>query len=677
MKFGTSSLLLISYFLLSTPYSLLLNATVKQSSQKVRRSILTKLFFGSVLILLSVGGITIVSFLSFQRIEWLLVSIIETKVAHVIQNTQLEREFSKVSSETNLLISNFTVQTEEVVRQQGAALIEIVRSNLSRSLVAGSEELQTVLEQFIDALQSLVKQCIKVIQISGVIQGIDTQLSQKLGQLEDGVSEKMLMLAMQGTNGEAFSLEQLVSMIPEYKNLHSQLNIQLIKSSQANAGLQFVENTYEDSISALLLDFKAALGVITTSGKEFEAIEGELRQLLLTYQQAVADLHEAMRVFQDHLTQLKQVQSQVVQDMAQIDLVVSQATESIRQEATSSIRSSKTLIISLSLAIILILIMAGYYALRMIRPLTFLARTANQLAQGDISSPLYPVKTQDEIGVLAASFRNIVAYVQNIANVTEQIAEGNLQVNVQPRSQQDVLNISLQKLIIYIQEVAQIMHKISQKDLNVVVSPKSEEDVLNTSLQHMVHNLQAMMDEIAQQNWIKDGLNQLNLALSGGMSLREVCDKATSFIARYLQAGQGVLYIYHAEQERLQLQGTFAFTERDEVSNEYRLGDGLIGQVALERKAILLKHPSRAESVVSTGTFDGAPLQTYTFPLVYENELFGVAELASFEPFDELKQEFLQEVTRIIATAIFSAIQRERVQTLLQNSQELELEDEQ
>ena len=125
------------------------------------------------------------------------------------------------------------------------------------------------------------------------------------------------------------------------------------------------------------------------------------------------------------------------------------------------------------------------------------------------------------------------------------------------------------------------------------------------------------------------------------------------------------------------MQGAFAFIERDEASNEFRLGEGMIGQVALERKAILLKHPSRTESVVSTGTFDGAPLQTYTFPLLHENELFGVAELASFEPFDDLKQEFLQEVTRIIATAIFSAIQRERMQALLRHSQESESENDQ
>lgn len=611
----------------------------------------------------------LISFLSFQRIERLLVSIIETKVSQVIQNAQVERELSKVSAETNLLISNFTAQNEEGVSQKGQSLLEILRSHLKERIVTNSEELQTTLQRFIDTLQSLLEQCLEIIRISEAMHEIDTELGEKLDQLEDMVSEKMVVLAMQETNSDTFSLEQLVSMISEYKNFHSQLKIQMIKSQQVNTGLQVVENTGENIIVALLADFKAALGVIAASGRVFKEIEGELLQLLLDYQKEVVEIHEAMRAFQERLAQLKQVQEQVAHDMAQIDLTISQATENIRQEATSSIRSSKTLILSFSFAIILILISAGYYALRMIQPLTSLAQTANQLAQGNISSTPVPVKTQDEIGAFAVSFRNMVTYVRNIANVTEQIAEGNLEINVQPRSQQDVLNISLQKLIQYIQEVAQVMHKISQKDLNVAVAPKSEQDVLNTSLQHMVWNLQAMMDEIEQQNWIKDGLNQLNMELAGGLSLREVCDRATSFLARYLQAGRGVLYTYDAEHERLYLQGTFAFTERDEVSHEYRVGEGLIGQVALERTAILLTHPSQEERIVSTGTFRGAPLQTYTFPLIYENNLFGVAELASFEPFNDLRQTFLQEGTRIIATAIFSAVQRERMQTLLQHKE--------
>ncbi|MDY0096020.1 MAG: hypothetical protein RBT80_25265, partial [Candidatus Vecturithrix sp.] len=227
---------------------------------------MTKLVLGSALIVLSVGGMMLISFLSFQRIERLLVSIIETKVSQVIQNAQVERELSKVSAETNLLISNFTAQNEEGVSQKGQSLLEILRSHLKERIVTNSEELQTTLQRFIDTLQSLLEQCLEIIRISEAMHEIDTELGEKLDQLEDMVSEKMVVLAMQETNSDTFSLEQLVSMISEYKNFHSQLKIQMIKSQQVNTGLQVVENTGENIIVALLADFKAALGVIAASG---------------------------------------------------------------------------------------------------------------------------------------------------------------------------------------------------------------------------------------------------------------------------------------------------------------------------------------------------------------------------------------------------------------------------
>jgi hypothetical protein len=89
----------------------------------------------------------------------------------------------------------------------------------------------------------------------------------------------------------------------------------------------------------------------------------------------------------------------------------------------------------------------------------------------------------------------------------------------------------------YNQEVAQVMHKISQKDFMWRVAPKSDQDVLNTSLQHMVGTT-SMMDEIEQQNWIKDGLI-IEHELAGGLSLREVCDGRPVF-SSISQAGRGV-----------------------------------------------------------------------------------------------------------------------------------------
>ena len=308
-------------------------------------------------------------------------------------------------------------------------------------------------------------------------------------------------------------------------------------------------------------------------------------------------------------------------------------------------------------------------------PMQNVVAAASQLARGDLSADIR-VRSRDELGVLARSFRTMIAYIRKVADVTEAIAEGDLQVDVQPQSERDVLNISLQKMTGYIQDVSSITEKIAEKDLAVTVQPKSEQDVLNHSLQKMVTNLQAMIREIEESNWLQNGLNQLNNELLGEELLLEVCNKAVRFVSHYVKAGYGVIYVYDEEQQMLSLYSSFAFTERDRATSQYRLGEGVIGQVALEKTPILLKNIARPDALIRTGTTTKAPLNTYTLPLIYDRDLYGVLELASFEPFDEARQQFLHEATRAIATGIFSAKQRERVQELLQISQQAQQEAE-
>lgn len=290
------------------------------------------------------------------------------------------------------------------------------------------------------------------------------------------------------------------------------------------------------------------------------------------------------------------------------------------------------------------------------------------------------------LGVIWGVSVQIVRPLKAAAQVAHRVAEGDVQIKIAAAAQDEVGQVlrAMTTMVTYLQGVAQVAERVAAKDLNVTVTPQSERDVLNHALSKMVVNLDAMladntraMQEIAaqntvmqQQNWVKDGLSQLSAALAGEKTLDEVCRDAIGFIARYVNAGQGVLYVYDAERSMLTLRGTFAFVERDELSNTYKLGEGVIGQVALERTPILLRHVDRAERLIQTGTFSGAPLNTSTFPLVYNDELYGVFELASFESFDRAQQDFLDGANRVIATALFSSLQRDRVQSLLRQSQE-------
>ncbi len=130
------------------------------------------------------------------------------------------------------------------------------------------------------------------------------------------------------------------------------------------------------------------------------------------------------------------------------------------------------------------------------------------------------------------------------------------------------------------------------------------------------------------------------------------------------------MYLVDNYSSKLKLNASYAFTERSGLSNEYKIGEGLVGQVGLERSPILLKNIRRQDMSLSTGTVEEPPTHVYAFPLVFEYELYGVIELASFEPFTQLKQEFLQQAANTIVTYIYSVLQTDRIKGLLATSEE-------
>ncbi|MBD3309042.1 HAMP domain-containing protein, partial [candidate division KSB3 bacterium] len=302
----------------------------------------------------------------------------------------------------------------------------------------------------------------------------------------------------------------------------------------------------------------------------------------------------------------------IIKEIAEPDL---EASEQAALLAVTDANRHITILLSLG---VLFGVMFGILLSRSItRPLQQVVRAASRIAVGDLAVRL-DVTSRDELGLLADSFRQMITYIKQVAGVAETIANGDLQVNVEPKSDQDVLNHSLRNMVTYIQDVSNVTEKISNKELQVEVQPKSDQDILNHSLNQMIANLKVMIQEIEQQNWLQNGLNQLNNELLGEPSLVEVCNKALRFVSRYTQAGYGVLYIYDSEEASARLFSSFAFTEREKVSNVYHLGEGVVGQVALERKPILLKNIRRDERLIRTGTTSRPPLNTYTFPLIYD-----------------------------------------------------------
>ncbi|MDF2532657.1 MAG: hypothetical protein K0Q65_2238, partial [Clostridia bacterium] len=170
------------------------------------------------------------------------------------------------------------------------------------------------------------------------------------------------------------------------------------------------------------------------------------------------------------------------------------------------------------------------------------------------------------------------------------------------------------------------------------------------------------------------GQNSLNQEISASSDLKDLTQRCLGFIVKTLGIGKGALYIYNHDSKQLELHASYAYTEKERRFGSYALGEGIIGQAGLEKRPIYLENIRAYEGYISTGVMLEAPINLYTFPLIFEGSMHGVVELASYEPFDDMKREFLKEAGVIIAANVYSEIQNHKVKNLLEISQKAQME---
>jgi CheY-like chemotaxis protein len=171
-----------------------------------------------------------------------------------------------------------------------------------------------------------------------------------------------------------------------------------------------------------------------------------------------------------------------------------------------------------------------------------------------------------------------------------------------------------------------------------------------------------------QQIWQKSGETQLNETIRGDRAVTEIVNDSLAFLADYLGAQVGVVYLPSALGD-LRMVGSHAYTARKHLANEWKLGEGLVGQAALEKKSFLLTDVPTDYMPVASGLGASQPRNIFVMPLLHNGELKGVIELAALKAFSAADQAFLNQVGASISIAIHSAQARMRVAELLQETQ--------
>lgn len=198
-------------------------------------------------------------------------------------------------------------------------------------------------------------------------------------------------------------------------------------------------------------------------------------------------------------------------------------------------------------------------------------------------------------------------------------------------------------------------------------SDEDELGRLSTSLNNMAISLENSFKNLENKEWLKTGLAGLNRIMLGNTNLKTLSTTVINYLAEYTKSEVGAFY-YVNDNFDLVLQKGYALktTAENEV---IKMGEGIVGQVAQQKKRIDINNISPDNIFMQFSSATIMPQSLVAFPITYEDDLKGVIELASLENFTALDYDFFQQAAYNIGVTINSVENREKVQTLLEETQ--------
>ncbi|MFZ5515121.1 MAG: ATP-binding protein [Candidatus Zhuqueibacterota bacterium] len=205
-------------------------------------------------------------------------------------------------------------------------------------------------------------------------------------------------------------------------------------------------------------------------------------------------------------------------------------------------------------------------------------------------------------------------------------------------------------------------------DVAVAIDSRDEIGILGNAFNSMIEKIKKSKLKIENENWLKTGISELNDRLSGDLDIHSLSQNIIQFITPYASAQLGAIFLIN-ESNTLTMVGSYAYSDDNFPNREFKLGQGIVGQCALEKKSIIVTRLPRDYVAVQSGLGQSAPAFLLVVPFMYEKKISGVIELASFSELTELQRAFLNHVAEKIAVSYHSTRSRIQITELLKKTQ--------
>ena len=315
-----------------------------------------------------------------------------------------------------------------------------------------------------------------------------------------------------------------------------------------------------------------------------------------------------------------------------------------------------------------------------------IADVTTAVANGDLSQKI-TVEAQGEVLSLKNTINNMVdrlrVFGDEVTRVAKEVGtEGKLggQAEVPGvagtwKGLTDSVNAMANSLTVQVRNIADVATSVTKGDLTrqITVDAQGELDELKTNINQMIGNLRETTERNQEQDWLKTNLAKFSRMMQGQKDLESVSRLIMSELTPLVSAHHGAFFMMDSDagQSLLKLIASYAYRARKHVANRFAIGEGLVGQAALEKQPILLQNVPDDYIQITSGLGEAPPRNIIVLPVLFEGEVKAVIELASFLPFSQIHQTFLDQLTESVGVVLNMIQANMRTEELLEQSQQL------
>jgi signal transduction histidine kinase/HAMP domain-containing protein/CheY-like chemotaxis protein len=317
-----------------------------------------------------------------------------------------------------------------------------------------------------------------------------------------------------------------------------------------------------------------------------------------------------------------------------------------------------------------------------------IAQVATAVANGDLSKKI-DVDARGEILELKTTINTMVdqlsAFASEVTRVAREVgSEGRLggQAEVEGVSGTwkrltESVNELASNLTTQVRAIAGVASAVTEGDLtqSVEVAARGEVAELKDNVNLMVANLRETTRANQEQDWLKTNLARIAGLMQGHRDLLELARLILGELTPLTSAQYGAIYLAsdaagaQSQQQEFTRIATYGFTKGG--LDHFVAGEGLAGQAAIERMPILITDAPAGYLKVGSGLGEAAPVSIAVLPILFEDQVLGVLELASLTRFSDVHLAFFDQFVGTIGVAINTIMANSRTEALLSESQRL------